>query len=112
MHEVGADWQSQLKAILDTGSIFAVNLAPETNARESSHFIRYAKERGALVAIGHCQPTGAELRDAIAAGVDYVVHLGNGATGFSWKRFNRGGMLEECLSVRVVGWWMLFSVLK
>jgi N-acetylglucosamine-6-phosphate deacetylase len=50
-----------------------------------------------IVAVGHCQPTGAQLRAAIKAGVEYVIHLGNGHTGSSWKKFHKGGMLEECL---------------
>ncbi len=36
---------------------------------------------GVSVAIGHCQPTADQLREAVAHGVDYVIHLGNGATG-------------------------------
>jgi N-acetylglucosamine-6-phosphate deacetylase len=95
---VPGKWEDQLKSIMETGSIFAVNVAPECNPVESLKFIDQVKNRyRASVAIGHCQPTGKQVRDAVEQGVDYVVHLGNGATGHSWKKFFNGGMLEECL---------------
>lgn len=95
---VEGKWEEQLKSIMGTGSIFAVNIAPECNPVESFKFIEEVKNRyRASVAIGHCQPTGKQIREAVEHGVDYVVHLGNGATGHSWKKFYHGGMLEESL---------------
>lgn len=95
---VAGKWEDQLQSIMDTGSIFAVNIAPECNPVESPKFIEQVKKRyRACVAIGHCQPTGKQVREAVEQGVDYVVHLGNGATGHSWKKFDQGGMLEEAL---------------
>jgi N-acetylglucosamine-6-phosphate deacetylase len=96
--DVKDDWQGKVSQIVETGSIFAINVAPETNPPACLQMIREIKERhGKIVAVGHCQPTGEQLRAAIASGVEYVIHLGNGHTGSSWKRFHKGGMLEECL---------------
>ena len=98
VHElVQGQWEKQVDEIIETGSIFAINIAPETNLPECLKFIEKVKKQGILVAVGHCQPTGAQLKVAIDKGVDYVVHLGNGSTGHSWKKFHDGGMLEECL---------------
>ena len=90
-------WESELAQIVATGSVFAVNIAVDVNPSESWDAIRYLKNRKITVAIGHCQPTGAQLCRAVEAGVEYVIHLGNGSTGTSWKEFHRGGMLQEAL---------------
>jgi N-acetylglucosamine-6-phosphate deacetylase len=38
------------------------------------------------------------VRAAVAAGLRYVIHLGNGPTGSSLKPFGGGGLLEEALA--------------
>ena len=96
--EVKDDWRAKVDAIVATGSVFAVNIAPETNPLACLEMIREVRQKhGKIVAVGHCQPTAAQLRAAIDAGVEYVIHLGNGHTGTSYKKFHKGGMLEECL---------------
>ncbi len=96
--EVKDDWRSKVDQIVATGSIFAINVAPETNPAACLEMVREVKEKhGKIVAVGHCQPTALQLRSAVAAGVEYVIHLGNGQTGTSYKKFHKGGMLEECL---------------
>lgn len=46
-----------------------------------------------LVAAGHCKPHAVMMRKAIAAGCSYVIHLGNGPTGSSFKAECDGGMM-------------------
>lgn len=97
---VEGDWQGKVEELAKAGgdSLFALNVAPESNPLECQKLIEHArKELGLRVAVGHCQPTGEQLRQAIACGVSYVIHLGNGGTGTSWKKFHRMGMLEEAL---------------
>ena len=90
-------WQRELDEIIATGSVFAVNIAPDVNPVQALAAIRHVKEKGVIAAVGHAQPTGHQLRRAVEAGTEYVIHLGNGSTGTSWKKFHRGGMLQESL---------------
>ena len=55
--------------------------------------ISEAKKAGVIVGVGHAKPHAVMLRKAIDAGCSYVIHLGNGPTGSSWKVFNDGGMM-------------------
>lgn len=99
VHDVVAgDWPDKLRLICQTGSVRSINVAPETNPQECLKMIESARvEHDVLVAAGHCQPTAHQLGAAVDAGISYVIHLGNGHTGLSWKKFHGGGMLEESL---------------
>jgi len=59
--------------------------------------IEAATRRGVVVGCGHAKPHAERLRAAVDAGLQYVIHLGNGPTGSNWKSFHDGGMLEESL---------------
>lgn len=85
-----------LERLLETGAVRIVNMAPETSP-EAIACIRAASARGVLVGVGHAKPHARKMREAIAAGARYAIHLGNGPTGSSLKAFEDGGMLEECL---------------
>lgn len=85
-----------LDRLIDTGSVRAINIAPEM-AAGAVDLVRHAVGRGVVVACGHARPHAARLREAVDAGMSYVIHLGNGPTGTSLKGFDDGGMLEESL---------------
>lgn len=92
-------WLRQMDAVLACGSIFSINVAPEgTFVHKRMEAIRHvASHEGVLCSAGHTQPTAFQLRMAVEQGTSYVIHLGNGSTGHSWKSFHSGGMLEEAL---------------
>jgi N-acetylglucosamine-6-phosphate deacetylase len=81
---------------LATGGLRAINIAPETSAGAIDG-IRSLAGRGVLVGCGHARPSGLLAREAVKAGLAYVIHLGNGPTGSSLKGFSEGGLLEEAL---------------
>ena len=85
-----------LDQLLATGAVAMINIAPETTP-EAVGLIAEAVSRGVVVGCGHAHPHAECLREAIEAGLSYVIHLGNGPTGSSLKVFNDGGLLEECL---------------
>ena len=71
-------------------SIMCVQIGDEADALD---VVLKAKEAGVVVAVGHAKPHAVMLRKAVDAGCSYVIHLGNGPTGSSWKSFNDGGMM-------------------
>ncbi|MBN1441581.1 MAG: amidohydrolase family protein [Planctomycetes bacterium] len=85
-----------LERLIATGGMRAVNIAPEMSAG-AIDLIRLARERGVVVACGHARPHAERLREAVRAGLRYIIHLGNGPTGSSFKTLHDGGMLEEAL---------------
>lgn len=82
--------------LLATGALRLLNVAPEMDG-DAMEVIRRAASHGVTVGCGHAKPHAACLREAVAAGLRYIIHLGNGPTGSSLKVFNDGGMLEEAL---------------
>ena len=85
-----------LEMLLETGAVKLLNVAPEMGL-DAIPVIEAATARGVVVGVGHAKPHAERLRQAVAAGVRYVIHLGNGPTGSSLKSFHDGGMLEEAL---------------
>ncbi|MGQ9592702.1 MAG: amidohydrolase family protein, partial [Planctomycetota bacterium] len=85
-----------LEKLLETGAVRIVNIAPEISP-DAVACIRKASDRGVVVGVGHAKPHARALREAVAVGARYAIHLGNGPTGSSLKAFEDGGMLEECL---------------
>jgi N-acetylglucosamine-6-phosphate deacetylase len=83
-------------ALIDTGAVRLINIAPETSPA-AVDIIRHAASRGVIVGAGHAKPHAERLREAVEAGLRYIIHLGNGPTGSSLKAFRDGGMLEESL---------------
>lgn len=86
-----------LEKLLGTGGVRMLNVAPETSP-EALAVIEEAARRGVVVGCGHAKPSGERVREAVARGLAYVIHLGNGPTGSSLKGFARGGLLEEALA--------------
>ena len=82
-----------LDQLLSTGAVSMINIAPETTP-EAIPLIAEAAGRGVVVGCGHAKPHAECVREAVAAGLAYVIHLGNGPTGTSLKVFNDGGLLE------------------
>ena len=80
----------------ESGAMRMINIAPETSDA-AIELIRHAESRGVIVGCGHAKPHAERLREAVDAGLEYIIHLGNGPTGSHWKRFHDGGMLEESL---------------
>ena len=85
-----------LDQLLSTGAVSMINIAPETTPG-AIPLIAEAAGRGVVVGCGHAKPHAECVREAVAAGLAYVIHLGNGPTGSSLKVFNDGGLLEETL---------------
>ena len=85
-----------LDQLLSTGAVSMINIAPETTPG-AIPLIAEAAGRGVVVGCGHAKPHAECVREAVAAGLSYVIHLGNGPTGTSLKVFNDGGLLEEAL---------------
>ena len=85
-----------LERLLETGGMKLLNVAPEMGL-DAIPVIEAATARGVVVGVGHAKPHAERLRQAVAAGLRYVIHLGNGPTGSSLKGFHDGGMLEEAL---------------
>jgi N-acetylglucosamine-6-phosphate deacetylase len=85
-----------LDQLLATGAVSMINIAPETTPAAIS-LVAEAVGRGVVVGCGHAKPHAECLREAVAAGLGYLIHLGNGPTGSSLKVFNDGGLLEESL---------------
>jgi N-acetylglucosamine-6-phosphate deacetylase len=82
--------------LLETGAVRLLNIAPEASP-QALECIARAASRGVVVGAGHAKPHAERLRQAVAAGLKYIIHLGNGPTGSSLKAFHDGGMLEESL---------------
>ncbi|HVR76098.1 MAG TPA: amidohydrolase family protein [Planctomycetota bacterium] len=85
-----------LDRLVETGAVRLLNVAPETGP-DALRVIESATRRGIIVGSGHAKPHARTLREAVKAGLRYVIHLGNGPTGSSLKAFEDGGMLEESL---------------
>ena len=85
-----------LDQLLSTGAVSMINIAPETTPG-AIPLIAEATGRGVVVGCGHAKPHAECVREAVAAGLSYVIHMGNGPTGTSLKVFNDGGLLEEAL---------------
>ncbi len=85
-----------LDRLLATGGLRLLNVAPEAS-EEALDVIARASERGVIVGCGHAKPSGERVREAVRAGLRYVIHLGNGPTGTSLKGFAGGGLMEEAL---------------
>ena len=85
-----------LDQLLSTGAVSMINIAPETTPGAIA-LIAEAAGRGVVVGCGHAKPHAECVREAVAAGLAFVIHLGNGPTGSSLKVFNDGGLLEEAL---------------
>lgn len=79
-----------------TGALRLVNVAPEMSL-EALEVIAAARRQGLVVGVGHARPSAERVREAIEAGLRYVIHLGNGPTGSSLKSFGGGGLYEETL---------------
>ena len=62
---------------LADGAIKLVTVAPEWPG--IAPYIENAVNAGVVVSIGHTNATGAQIRDAVSAGVTMSTHLGNGA---------------------------------
>ncbi len=85
-----------LDRFLSTGAVRLVNIAPEMSPQALAA-ISTAARRGAVVGAGHAKPNAERVREAVRAGLKYVIHWGNGPTGSSLKAFAGGGLLEEAL---------------
>lgn len=59
------------------GRIRLLTLAPERPG--ALRLIERVVESGVTVSLGHCAPTGEQVRDAVQAGASMSTHLGNGA---------------------------------
>ena len=59
------------------GNVRLVTLAPEWP--EAPSYIEKIVRQGCVIAIGHTNATGAQIRDAVSAGATLSTHLGNGA---------------------------------
>lgn len=58
------------------GLLKVITLAPELEG--ALDFIRYATQRNIVCSLGHCQPTGEQVDQAVLAGATICTHLGNG----------------------------------
>ena len=67
--------------LLDAGEglVRILTLAPERD--DGMRTIRHLADQGVVVSAGHCDPTLAELHQAIDAGLGMFTHLGNGCPG-------------------------------
>ena len=104
--------------LLATGALRMINIAPETSA-DAIDLVARAARAGVVVGCGHANPHAERLREAVDAGMRYIIHLGNGPTGSHWKRFHDGGMLEESLrnddliaTIIVDGWHVHPSLVR
>ncbi len=81
------DWD-EFRRLQDAsgGRIRLVTLAPEKEG--ALPFIEKLVASGVVVAIGHTAASGAQIRDAIAAGARLSTHLGNGAHDFLHRHQN------------------------
>ncbi len=88
--------KAQLDTFLQHDSVRFINIAPEMS-EDALEVIAYAKSHGLKIGIGHAKPSAERTREAVQAGLEYVIHLGNGPTGSSLKSFGGGGLFEEAL---------------
>ncbi|KYH42255.1 MAG: hypothetical protein AYL33_003420 [Candidatus Bathyarchaeota archaeon B63] len=86
-----------LDACLDIGVVRLVNIVPDFGV----DLIRYASSRGVLVGSGHFKASARLLREAVKAGLRFIIHLTNGAMGRSFKPFEGGGAYEGALTLPV-----------
>ena len=80
-----------------------VNVAPEVDG--ALNFIEQAAADGIKVAIGHCHPDTATIREAAKCGAEMVTHFANGAAP-EIHRFKNpfwGFLAEEGLALGLVG---------
>lgn len=72
------DWDMFRKLDDISGNRYiTVNIAPEVPG--AMEFISKAVEGGKKVAVGHCNPTTEQIREAVERGADRVTHFANGA---------------------------------
>lgn len=72
------DWDLFRKIDDASGNRFTtVNVAPEVEG--AMEFISQAVKGGKKVSLGHCNPSTAEIREAVKRGADRVTHFANGA---------------------------------
>jgi len=89
--------RKMLDAILDTGVIKLINIVPDFGVE----LIRYAASRGVIVGCGHCKATAKMLKEAVGAGLRFIIHLTNGGMSQSFKPFEGGGVYEGALTLPV-----------
>jgi len=83
-------------ALEDGGSLRLVNVVPDFGEK-SFQLTRRLTERGIVVGAGHTDATARQVREAVQAGLRYVIHFTNGPTGGSYKPFEGGGAVEGIL---------------
>ncbi|MEN6459670.1 MAG: N-acetylglucosamine-6-phosphate deacetylase [Thermoguttaceae bacterium] len=86
-----------MKRLLDAaeGLVRLVTLAPECDP--GLKLVRYLADRNTLVSAGHCNPSLAELRAAVDAGLSLFTHLGNGCPTMLPRHDN---IIQRALSLR------------
>jgi len=89
--------KEMLDALLDSKVVKFVNIVPDFGV----DLIRYAASKGVVVGCGHCKASARMLREAVKAGLRFIVHLTNGAMGQSFKPFEEGGTYEGALTLPV-----------
>lgn len=71
------------------GCIKTVTIAPEWETANS--FIKYAKDRGISVSLGHTSASNAQIRRAMAAGADAITHTFNAQSGIHHRDIGTAG---------------------
>jgi len=85
-----------MQELNEEGIISIVNVAPE-RGDEAFAVMRYLSENRVLVGAGHSDATGDQIREAVDAGLKFIVHFLNGPIGDSYKPFHGGGAVEAVL---------------
>ena len=84
-----------LDALLETGVVKLVNIAPDFGI----DLIEHAARRNVIIGCGHCLATAEQLAEGMKYGLKFIVHLTNGAMGRSFKPFSGGGTYEGALTL-------------
>jgi len=84
-----------LDALLETGVIKLINIAPDFGI----DLIEHAARRNVIIGCGHCLATAEQLAEGMKHGLKFIVHLTNGSMGHSFKPFGGGGTYEGALTL-------------
>lgn len=71
------------------GCIKTVTIAPERETANS--FIKYVKDKGISVSLGHTSASNAQIRGAMAAGADRITHTFNAQSGIHHRDIGTAG---------------------
>ncbi len=84
------------------GLVKLVTLSPEYPG--AGEFVRFLRDRGVVVAVGHANATGAQIDEAVSAGATLSTHLSNATRHLlpKWENYLFGQLADDRLAASLI----------